>query len=182
MTPRTKRRCLLAAALTSLTFGCGSDPRERANELIAEINIRSAASTGLAKQALLAEEKLDAEYMTMERGDVKTLAQTEAAILKEAASMLREAADKADECGKLDINEVNTDFMSAKARLFRKGAEIYDARRERAEVLTTDLPPGEVSKKRVELGLMIVHLSMELRALHAEVMKLEPAYNADKQK
>jgi hypothetical protein len=175
------RRLLLVALLLSLCLcaaACG-DQTEQANKLVAEMNALVVKGEGLARQGAAKESELEAKDVEKERDAVRALAREQAALFKQGADAMREAAAKAEEASRFDLADWYKNYLALKARQHRKGAEILDAAIERAELLAGDQPFQELDEKMDASAERVARLSKEEDAIVAEVKKIEEEHKAD---
>ncbi|MGI8554795.1 MAG: hypothetical protein ACR2LT_00330 [Pyrinomonadaceae bacterium] len=177
---------ILLLVLFALACGgnAGGDEMDKANKLIDESNAASAEADKLFEQT----DAKNAEFLDAlknypaNRAAVQTLAKDDSALYDKTIAKTREAADKLDAAGKLDIDKDVKEYCSLKAQAYRKHAEQIEKSKEIPQFFLGAEAKG-TAKDLDALDTKITEMDKATTAMQAEEDalndKAEAIYNAN---
>lgn len=120
------------------------------NKVIEEINSLRTKASELTNGLNTKEQELRNKDFIRDRDTINRIAREQMVILTESARLFRAAADKADQAGKLKVDDKYKQYLSILVQHDRKSAEMFDVLREQAEALLSSESYEAISAKRDE--------------------------------
>lgn len=150
------------------------DPKEMAavNKLIAEINGLKNKANDLTDRINRKEEELAGKDTANQRSEIIKIAQDEADLLKEAATISRAEAEKAEQFASSKLSDRNRKYLDLIARQARKYAEMLDAKRAQAEMWFGNGTPDLINARRAEAQKRIEKLWQEADDLQKQAERI----------
>lgn len=179
MSTPTNRVFASLALLLALGLGAACSETEQANKLVDEMNALTAKGGELAQQAVARSREMQEKDFAEEREEVRRLARESSSLFGQARDQYRQAADKAEQAGKLKVDAWFGEYLSLKAQQLRKVAEAYDLSGQEGEVAAGDAPLEEINQKIAELEARVARVNEENEAITARVRKIEEEHKDD---
>ncbi|HEY5839447.1 MAG TPA: dienelactone hydrolase family protein [Pyrinomonadaceae bacterium] len=143
-----------------------------ANRTIAEINALKTKVNALVAEVNAREVAAGSKDLLKDRAEINAIAQEEANLLKEAASISRTIADQAAQVKTGKLEKKHRQYFELVAQHSRKYAEMLDVMREQAEALLGNESGEAINAKRAETRKRIEALRQEADELHRQAEKL----------